>query len=37
MSIPLFQFYYCQRQGEPNAMKFASIAETQPVLFKQTA
>ena len=31
ISIPLFMFFYRQRQCKPNAMKFSSIAEVQPV------
>ena len=30
----LFLFFYRQRQCKPNAMKFSSIAEAPPVLFK---
>ena len=30
----LFLFFYRQRQCKPNAMKFSSIADVQPVLLK---
>ena len=33
----LFLFFYRQRQCKSNAMKFSSIAEAQPVLFKDSA
>ena len=33
----LFPFFYRQRQCKSNAKKFSSIAEVQPVLFKDSA